>query len=344
MQTVDFLQTAEWIQAQFSQQNREVLFVMLRNLVHSGVAAGSDALKIVMTTSHELVSIRDRLLSHPLAPTVMREFNLVELLKEDFPLRLALFASASSKTDPDPEWLDLSTALWRNWVIFTGCIAPLQRLVVPPQVLKETDFDEVLTLKLEVPDEYLPTIDHFRAVLRNMTELYAAIATLQGVREFPPLRILYVNSGSLIRIDLKGLGEPIKRVKELLIEGWNLIRYRKVEDLRQNNMALLQSLATMQEINSMRELGELPNEDAMRLSQQVLASAVALLEAGVVPREVKATEVVENQKLLSEFQRKLLPPAPSEAQRPPKTKRSSKHGSKKSKSSKNSDENPTTSR
>jgi len=61
---------------------------------------------------------------------------------------------------------------------------------------------------------------------------------------------------------------------------------------------------------SSRTEGVLDNEEALRLKEQVLDSATNLFEAGVLPREVPESEYVPNYKLLEEYHRKLLPPAP----------------------------------
>jgi hypothetical protein len=336
METVDFLETSNWILEQFKEVDLDTFLQALQSLSHAGGGALSpDVIEAVMRTSHQLPLMRERIIAHPHAPGVLKAFELDEFLREDFPLQIAI-AVAGSRERGEDRVFAIATKLWRRLLILRGCIQPVGDLLVPPQVFKEVDYDEVLTLRLQTPQDSMPTTDFVRAVLRNVTELYAAIAILEGKHEFPPLRILYINSGSMIRIDLKGLGEPIKHIKELLIEGWGLLRHRKADDVRHNNIAILQSLATVQQITGMRERGELPPEDATRLSQQVLQSASALLEAGVLPREVKNTEVIDNEKLLDEFRQKLLPPAPSDM---PSKRKSRKRATKKRKSSDDLDPN-----
>lgn len=317
MQTIDFLETAKWVIKQFSDEiTVNILqgraFDMLRSTKDLG---SSGAILGFVTASQEIAVVAGRLLSHPFAPKVLQAFELEQLLDKDFPKKLAEAAiKFSGSNAPDGYELvhSIINPLSRGWRNLTQCIGPIERLVIPQEVLHQEDFDDVLTIELRYEDQVNPKIETISSVLNNITRLYESISRLYGFSDFTSLKVIYADSGSAFRFDLKGIGEPIKRIKELLVEGWNLIRHRKAEDFRHNNKALLESLETIKKIYASQQSGALEPEDALRIRTLVLDSAIALFEEGVMPREIPRVEVVSNQQLLEGFQQKLLTAASEE--------------------------------
>jgi hypothetical protein len=315
MQTIDFLQTVKWLSDQFSGETKGVLLSGANFRIGHDAETQRKLRTDLLKASHELAALREKLQNHQFAPLVLQAFGLVELLEEDFPLRVADTALALSESKPgDIETIEkvlvVVRHIWGKWEILTKCVKPIEQLTIPQDVINEQDFDDILTIELQYEHDVNPKADTVSDVLLSTMQLYAALATVYGVPDYSPLRVIYIDSGSSFRFDLKGLGEPIRRIKELLVEGWNLIRYRKVEDFRHNNKALLESLEGIKRVHSMHEQGIIGQEDASRLRRQILESALSLFEAGALPREVPKIEIVSNQSLLEEMQRKLLPPAP----------------------------------
>jgi len=319
MQTIDFIQTAKWIKAQFSEETIQALFHRLsyNREPDEGVTIETP----IIEATYELAAIREKLLNHPFAPDALQAFGLEELMRPEFPLMIARKVAEVQRTKPvtpvemHEKMSELDRLLYPardGWKLFQGCIEPLERLVVPQEVTNEQPFDDILTLELSYGSNLQPTLNAVFEILNNVDKLYGSLARLYGFAEYSPLRVIYADSGSSFRFDFKGLGEPIKRIKELLVEGWNLIRHRKIEDFRRNNQALLESLESVRQIQSLKREGVLENEEAMRLKEQVLDSVTNLFEAGVLPREVPESEYVPNYKLLEEYHRKLLPPAPEQ--------------------------------
>lgn len=313
MQTIEFLSTAKWIGGQITSEMESAIFEAGPHFARSGLEQAS--VQNLFRPLHDLTLVIEQLRTYPLAAKVLRAFQLDEFLDREFPVMLTQrLISAEKQRDPREldEYIIKTRQLWANWQAFKRCIAPLENLTIPQQVIQESDFDEILTIILQYQDSLKPTAATVAQILSSTTELYASIATLTGDREFPPLRVIYFDSGSSIRFDLKGLGDPIKRVKELLVEAWNLVRYREVEDYRRNNRAILEGLKTVREIESLRDRNELPEEDALRLRKLILDGATTLLDNGALPREAMKVEIIENVRILDEFQQKLLPAAPKE--------------------------------
>ncbi|HEX8096584.1 MAG TPA: hypothetical protein VF507_01055, partial [Pyrinomonadaceae bacterium] len=166
--------------------------------------------------------------------------------------------------------------------------------------------------------------------------LYEAVAIASGKKEFDPLTVIYATSGSSFRFDFKGLGEPIKQLKELLVEAWKKIRHRKADDFHHNSKAILEGLNLLSEIRSHNRHHVLDSETTMRLNQQIIKSMLGLFEVGALPREVQTIEIVSNEELMQGIQQKLLPPAPAEKKNS-ETKKGQRKTSRRKRSTKSSE-------
>jgi hypothetical protein len=327
MQTIDFLQTAKWIVTQFSPDTREAFFTNspFRRRAEKGER---DYIPRLLKASHEVSAVIQRLNDHPYAPDVLRAFELENLLDPDFPVSV-IQSLVSAPPDAGPVLPDASIKLWARWDLFVSCIAPVEKLTVPQEITNEQNFDDILTLELRYEHGMSPQAEAVSDVLADAVKLYAAIARAYGRNEFPPLRVVYADSGSSIRFDFSGLGEIIKEAKELLVELWNRFRHRKAEDYETDVNALLGGLKVTGVIELYRQQGVLNDEDAARYTRLIMETGTSLFKAGALPREVPKVEVVSNQALLEEIQQKLLPPAPDETKGTNKKQKGEKRAAKK---------------
>jgi len=315
MQTIDFISTAKWIVGQYSDATKDGFLrgsarVRLRDLDDrkQGVA---DLLRAVA----DVAVIAERLNAHPLAPAVLRTFGLEPLLEREFAIQIAeefVAQYPSERPDRPPPEIDPTwRRLWNSWWIFENCIAPVENLTIPPIVASETDFDDVFTLELRYDGDTSPKAETVATVLLGADRLYAATCRGLGLKEFPQLIVVYADSGSAVRFDLRGLGEPIREAKGFLVELWNRFRHRRADDYRTSADAMMSGLRVVATIDALRSKGAINDEDAARYKRDVLEAGIDMFESGAMPREVPRVEIVTNQKILAEFQRKLLP-APQE--------------------------------
>ena len=107
-----------------------------------------------------------------------------------------------------------------------------------------------------------------------------------------------------LRIDLRGLGGPIKQIKELLLEGWSRIRHRHADDFRSNTKALLEGLHVVDALASNKHLDP---ESKSRIRHRLVESMLNLFKASALPREVQPVEIIFNDTLIEGIQRRLLP-------------------------------------
>ena len=320
MQITEFLQTARWLESVYSDSTKDLLFSfnlqrMLGEMAHGGREVMGNVgglVGSVLKATTELAAVRNQVLSNPFAPAILEAFDLEGLTSADVPVEIAEKAIAVMTKDGDAKALDeareILGSLSRNWRLLTSCTEPLQQLLVPKEIIDEKDFDDILTIELRYEHEHSPQAETISEVLTNVEQLYAAVAISLGEKNYRPLSVLYIASGTSFRFDFKGLGEPIREIKELLVEAWSRIRHRKADDLHQNNKVLLGSLEVLRHIDSDARQNVLDPEEAMRLREQVIRNTVALFDAGVLPREIPNEEIVFNQRLLQAIHVKLLPP------------------------------------
>jgi hypothetical protein len=326
MQITEFVQTVKWIESQYNKRTIELILkgsVADYVLGHRPAPSEDNTSELKGLTSvtlkalNDMAIVRTRLEAHPFAPEILRTFGLEKLLDEEFPIIIGELIVSASASDRERERImvtarELTDVLYpmsSNWRLLTKTLDPLQQLLIPKEVLEEHDFDNILTIELRYAHDINPQPRIISEVLESVEQLYAAISISLGKKEFKHLSVIFISSGSSFRFDFKGLGEPIKQIKELLVEAWNKIRHRKADDLHQNNQTLLGSLEVLRQISHDAQKNILDPEEAMRLREQVIRNTMALFEAGALPREVPNVEIVSNQKLLQGIQVKLLPAA-----------------------------------
>jgi hypothetical protein len=224
-------------------------------------------------------------------------------------------APGEKGTRGDPAMDVLWTAV-NAWEAMQMCAKPLMELTVPSEVAQEKEFDQVLTLEILRTEEDLPTLETLGKVVEPVEGLYQAFLSLQKKGSTEPLRIIYLASGSSLRVDLKGLGEPIKHIKNLLVEGWSLWRHRKATELAQNSRALLASLKTFAEVDKYVRSGAMRKADGDALKARIQKAMLGLFGEGALPREIPTVESVSNFTLIDFGGPKRLrnaPAVPSEA-------------------------------
>ena len=305
MQTLEMLQTIKWLSDLYSEKTRRILFE--GELFSS--PPESETRILILNATHEVARLRSTLVAHPFAVQVLTAFNLSDIVEEDWPVRLSTLVGAGERADTMlSELHSILSRIMRDWAVMQACFQPVQNLTTPPEVIAEEDFDKIWTIEIRSEKEI--TADSLSKVFRNANELYNGIARLMGISEVDQLQAIYVASGSSKRFDLRGLAETIEKVKDLIIELWNQIRYRRIRDSHMNNKALLESLTVLEEIDAQRATNILSDNEADTLRTRILQAAMGLMDEGALIREIPAVETVTNQELLEERQQRLLPPPP----------------------------------
>ena len=103
MQTIQFIETVQWIESQFSPEMIAFLIGQIMPPSHSSIRElGKRAPSgFLLGISHELARKQFELESHPFAKTVLQAFELGFLLKGSFPVKLAKLALGNAEKEPN---------------------------------------------------------------------------------------------------------------------------------------------------------------------------------------------------------------------------------------------------
>lgn len=308
MQTIELIETVKWLDGTIPVSMKKLILEQSgwRNSIRGDKSDDpSEALK----ATHDLAAVIFKVAAHPFAPKVLQEFELSDLLSDELPIQIArTFATGRVPEMMTPDTEQKLYHLGRQWRLMTGMIGPVEKLTIPSAVSKEQDFDDILTLEIRTESDKKPPLSRIEDLLSAATKLYVAIAAATTKGDVSPLQVVYLTSGSGFRFDLKGLGEPMKRLKELLVEAWEKIRHRKSDDFHHNVKAVVKGLDVLAKVGAHKHLEP---ETRARLTHDITESMFELFEAGALPREIKTVEVVSNAVLIDDFQKRLLPAPPA---------------------------------
>ena len=303
MQTIQFFQTVKWIQSQFSESTIK-FFLMAKPWKDRMEEQPEYPMDVLLRISHEIANVQPKLVSHPFAPGVLNAFGLGYLLDLAFPADFAAgFFSRGEKRFKEVD------EIGGHLHVMIECIEPIQKITTPPAIIDEKDFDEILTVELRCGERFDPSTETISEMLKSINIIYIHVAKMQGAEGAGNLSTLYIASGSDYRFDFKGLGEPIREIKKLLVEAWDRVRHRKAEDLHSNKRAVLSGLKTLERIKSGRDKKLISDEDADKLCDKIITSMLDIFGKGVLIREIPSEEIVSNQQLIEGIQQKRLPPA-----------------------------------
>lgn len=211
----------------------------------------------------------------------------------------------------DPEW-----KLPEESLIRFGSIANTLNgwdTLVHSEEVKEAESSHAL-LSLELRSEEHANLSTVSKAITNIEELYESIAKLHGVKDPAPLEVLRVESGSNIRIELKGLPKVVGPVLKFLTETWHDLRFGK----QRTAMATAEAMTV---INRKIKNGDLSEEEGGILKQKMIGNASDLITDGVLPADIPATELIDNVKLLTDqMPKRITGPEPT-GEKQPKTKK-----------------------
>ena len=302
MQTRVVINKIRWIRSQLDDELKEWLFSVgsessSTNVVHNIVEA---------TRFTELVS-RDAA-----AVQILRAFGLGPLIdREELHKWIQWLATARSRRSSEEAQEKQETTkdpIASAWRIMIDSVDPIEDLTTPEEMrtpeLPET-FISFELVSIAPENTPLPRLAKATAFAE---EAYETVCRVYQTKDSGTLAVVKVESGSSIRIDCKGLGEPIKHLKDLILEAWHKLRHKRAEEVLENSKAVLGSLAVFEQIKAREEDKSLSKEEAEQLRRKVITSVCGLFECGALIAEIPSQETVENTKLLDGFVPKRLPP------------------------------------
>jgi len=294
------------------------------SLLRGDVKDPSDFIGLVFEATHELAAWSPKILANENAVKILKAFDLDILMDPKLPTNIAksLTNLTSSNGPLGHNYYDLVTPIARAWKTLAACVEPIEQILIPHEISDEKISEDIITLEIRRPGDEKPDAATLAATLTSLEQLYESVVHSLQSESVPPLRLVFVTSGSNIRFDLKGIGDAVKHIKDLFIEGWEKIRHRKADDFKHNTKAALEGLHALEVLANHREVDP---ETKQRLNYHIVGSMLELFKAGALPREIQPVELVSNDLLLLGVQQKLLPapnvPSREVSPQPQRTKR-----------------------
>lgn len=316
MQTATFIKSIKWLYALEIDESLDYFRTGFSHYLDAGRAGIQSGIEETYTRGIHLNSRVRQIEDHATAPMVLDAFGLSTVYDGDwwqtvvaaFLKLLASSEETESASDTVKEMLGTLGDLSERMRILLSCVGPLQQLVVPSAVLRQSDFDETLTLEVHpTTGPVSPTINRMEAVLTATSELYVTMCRIHGIEEPQPLRVLHMSSEDGFKFDFSGDGTIIVDVKKLLADVWLRIRNQDAPHIKDLNRAIVGNLAPCQKIEERLASGDLTQETAGQLRHQLSALAMKMFDHGVQIREIPDTDTVDNRLLMEQISQRRLP-------------------------------------
>jgi hypothetical protein len=213
MQTKQVLEIIRRLQTRFSPIHERL--AKLQNIIYTPSPQREEEMsRLVIEITYQLGDFIETVQHDSDSVKVLEAFALEELLlKKEFwfgvASRLSLVGSIEGPRDVDRQihmhreaWGDMQTAFFRPYDRMISCVKPFTTLTIPADLLSEPGED---VLAVNLSDRERLDLKVLAKVIGEVEALYDAVNRVFGRADAAPLQIIKIESGSSLRIDLKGL-------------------------------------------------------------------------------------------------------------------------------------------
>jgi hypothetical protein len=317
MQPLRMLETIRWIVKQIPEEAVQGFFS------HSLFGhPGANKLDTAVAVLHAMTRAAARMDMNADAVQVLKAFDLTLVFSQEY--LTAFVRAVSLEKEEDRFAMQHWSSAVRPWQVMTDCVKPIETLVIPPELASGRIPDDIISIEVEQDSSGQVSLQNLVDAIRHLDGLYSALARVDHPTASAELRlhVISIQSGTNVRIDCKGLGDVVKHLKELVLEGWRMVRHRRLDNLKDHLEGLRSALSVMQEIDQKVAGHTIEPEEGEKLKQVVTTEMLGLFECGALPTQIARRESVDNPKLLREFSPKLLTgssePSPLEPTQPKK--------------------------
>jgi hypothetical protein len=127
-----------------------------------------------------------------------------------------------------------------------SCVKPLTALTIPAALLVDLRED---VLAVNLSDRESLDLKVLAKVIGEVEALYDALNRVFGRAGAPPFQVIKIESGSSLRIDLRGLAETIKELKNAVLEIWNKHRHKKADDIIDQHRVVSSAIEVLTQID-----------------------------------------------------------------------------------------------
>ncbi|OBS37851.1 hypothetical protein SAMN05444507_112142 [Pseudomonas syringae] len=184
----------------------------------------------------------------------------------------------------------------RRALLFTVNFLPLLSLMLKRDYVDSTEEQSehlasqgmaLLSIVLIEDEGQRSTPDRLILALQAVTEMYQAIATLEG-ESHSDLSVVAIDSGSDKSFDFLGLAKVMAIVKDTLLAIWDRRVFHRHLHVSMCMQTISESLPIIERIHQLKENGALSPEQAELLKRQMVNGSSKLLEVGAVSPEMES--------------------------------------------------------
>jgi len=272
MQILEVLRTLEWLKSA-----ARSLIDMLGKGVRVTSKQGPDP---YLSAIYEHSRLSATLRANPSAVTVLKAFDLGDaFLHPDRVLRLVSMEE-SAEGIGSRMYQRIYRELVFPWNQMESCLEPLKELTIPAALTSSEAPEDILTVNIS-EREHLD-LKTLTKTLLQLEALYETVERIHGADpQYPPLELVKIESGTDVRIDVKGLGKPIKEIKNLILETWTKHRHKRVDEIVDHNRAVASSIELLEEIDRKVKKGNLSDEDGNRFKRAIVSKPLASSRTGL---------------------------------------------------------------
>jgi hypothetical protein len=308
MQTKQVLETIRRIQTKFSPIHEQI--IKLQETIYTGAPDSPPRQAtigpLVIDVTYRFGNFIEEVLLDSDCVKVLEAFSLKELLLDKkfwFAVAGAIsFPEQTTRERPLSQW-SVMHRLLNQYDRMISCVQPFTILTIPPDLLSEPR-EDLLAINLSDRDHL--DLKVLAKVVSEVEALYDSLNRVFGRTDATPLQVIKVESGSSLRIDLKGLADTIKELKNAVLEIWSKHRHKKADEIIDQHRVVSSGIEVLTEIDVRVKKKELTNEDGMRFRRAIVQSTLGLFKNGALIDEIPPTETVNNVKLLDGFAYRLL--------------------------------------
>jgi len=317
MQTSEVVWTIKWVDTLLTERTKRILFGYTKrppreppqdkSVDEQGPRRGrhEPPSSEMLEATHELAAAGYIMSQNPHAVRVLEAFGLKMLVDKETPTILAAQFVGSGSSD-DAARSSQGLAIGRRWRSMMECVGPIEILTVPTELTSDTLPESIISLEIRYTEEKNPSLATLAKATALFENAYSAVARIYEKKNYGSLSVVKIDSGSAVKISCRGIAEAVKLLKEFIMEAWHKFRHKRVEEVIENNRAVLSTLAVMGELDAREQKKSIAPEEAEQLRRAIVESTLGLFECGALITDIPEQETVNNTKLLNSFSPKLL--------------------------------------
>lgn len=138
------------------------------------------------------------------------------------------------------------------------------------------------------------------SILESIENLHQTISRILGL-DSTPINIVFIESGSNIKISIKGVADVIEKVSTTFIQIWRMIRSRELDKFDRTLESARKAVDFIVYIQEKQNKNELDGQEAGIAVKEIWDNTFNIIKAGALPStEFESNDELNTEKLLSQ--------------------------------------------